>query len=133
MRYLKKTLWLPLSVTVSFLVVGIPYWSIPYRQLNLPNALLEPSLIVVVISALLLRIFGVAALWRVIWTMGGSVVLVVIARVVVDGVRNPTSHNLWPIEVVIALVIGFACSASGAVMGSLIAKLFPSRNGDSEQ
>ena len=131
MKPLKRH-WLPLSVTASFLAVGIPYWCIPYGKVNLPGALLGPSLIVVVISALLLRIYGVAALWRVIWMLGGSAALAVMARVVVDGVRDPTSHNLWPFEVIIALVIGFACSASGAIAGSLIARLLPNRPGDGE-
>lgn len=127
-----KSLWLPLSVAASFLAVGIPYWPIPYSNLNLPDAVLEPGLVVVAISALLLRIYGVAALWRVIWMVGGSVALAVMARVVVDGVRDPTSHNLWPFEIIIALVIGFACSASGAITGSLIARLLPNRPGDGE-
>lgn len=127
-----KSLWLPLSVAVSFLAVGIPYWWIPYGKVNLPSALVGPSLIVVVISALLLRIYGGATLWRVIWTVGGSVALAVMARVVVEGMQDPTSHNLWPLEVIIALAIGFACSASGAITGSLIARLLPNRPGDGE-
>lgn len=127
-----KSLWLPLSVTASFLAVGIPYWLIPYNKLNLPDAVLGPGLVVVVISALLLRIYDVAALWKVIWMVGGSVALAVMARVVIEGVRDPTSHNLWPFEVIIALVIGFACSASGAITGSLIARFRPNRPGDGE-
>ena len=127
-----KSLWLPLSVAASFLAVGIPYWWIPYGKVNLPSALLGPGLIVVVISALLLRIYDVAALWRVIWMVGGSVALAVMTRVVVDGVRDPTSHNLWPFEVIIALVVGFACSASGAIVGGLIARLLSSRIRDGE-
>jgi hypothetical protein len=124
-----KSLWLPLCVAASFLAVGIPYWPIPYSKLNLPDAVLGPGLAVVAISAVVLRIYGVASIWRVTWTVGASVAMVVMARVIVEGTRDPSSHNLWPLEVIIALVIGMACSASGAMTGSLIARLLPNRHG----
>jgi hypothetical protein len=131
MRHIKSG-WLPLSVAASFVAVGIPYWSIPYGKLNLPDAVLGPGLVVVTISALLLRLYGVASFWRATGMVGASVVMVVMARVLVDGMRDPTSHNLWPLEVIIALIIGFACSASGAVTGSLIARLLSNRRSDGE-
>lgn len=127
-----KLRWLLLAVAISFVAVGIPYWSIPYNKLNLPDALLGPGLLVVVISALLLRFGGVISFWRSTWPVGASVAAVVIARVLVDGARDSTSHNLWPLEVVIALIVGFVCAATGAMVGSLLAKLLPRRPSDSE-
>jgi len=32
---------------------------------------------------------------------------------------DPTSHNLWPLELIIAAVVGVVCSLAGAVIGSL--------------
>jgi hypothetical protein len=64
--------------------------------------------------------------------MASSVIAVVVARVVVEGVQDPTSHNLWPFEVIIALMVGFACAFGGAVAGRLIAGLLPSGLGDRE-
>lgn len=127
-----KPLWLPLSVVVSFFAVGIPYWAIPYSKVNLPDAMLGPGLIVVTVSALLLRAYGLVSFWRVTCIIGASVAMAVMARVLVEGVRDPTSHNLWPIEVVIALMVGFACATSGAIAGGLIARLLPNRLGDGE-
>lgn len=123
-------IWLALSIAASFVAVGVSYWPIPYAKLNLPDALLGPGLGVVVISALLLRALRVAPFWRIAWMLGGTVVLVVLARIVVEVVRDSTSHNLWPFEVVIASVIGFACSAAGTMMGSLVASLVPGRLDD---
>ena len=42
------------------------------------------------------------------------------ARVVVDTMRDPTSHNLWPFEVVIAFMVGLAGAVPGALIGSAI-------------
>jgi ABC-type branched-subunit amino acid transport system permease subunit len=44
----------------------------------------------------------------------------VLARVIVDVVRDPTSHNLWPFEIVIAVLVGAAAAVAGALLGSLL-------------
>ena len=45
-------------------------------------------------------------------------------RVVADGIRDPTSHNLWPFEVAIALVLGMAVAWPSAAIGRLLRYLF---------
>lgn len=114
-------LWL--AFAVSFFVVGLPYWQIPYNKVNLPNALLDYGLIVVAVAALLARWLGKSSLAKAILVVGASVPAAVIARVMVDTAKDPTSHNLWPFELAIALVIGFAASAVGALIGSVLARL----------
>jgi hypothetical protein len=118
-----------IAFAASVLAVGVPYWSIPYSKLNLPSALIGPALWVVVASALLPRAGGLARFWRTVGVIGASVPAVVLARVVVDGIRDPTSHNLWPFEAIIALAIGFACALTGALAGSAVAKLRETRAG----
>lgn len=39
------------------------------------------------------------------------------------GMRDPTSHNLWPFEVAIAWVVGFAGAGPGALLGSGLRRL----------
>lgn len=123
------SVWLWLSMIASLLAVGIPYWQIPYTKLNLPSALIEPGLLVIAISALLLRVVGVASLRRATLMVGAMAAAAVIARVVVDAVRDPTSHNLWPFELIIALAVGFACAAAGALVGAVVARLMPRLGG----
>jgi hypothetical protein len=104
----------------AFLAVGVPYWLIPYRQVNLPNALLTAGLVAVPMAALLLRSFGAAHVWLATAIAGSAVPSVVMARVVVDCVQDPTAHNLWPFEIVIALFLGFVPALAGALLGKLI-------------
>jgi hypothetical protein len=118
---------LPLCLAASVLAVGIPYWLIPYGKVNLPDAVLGPGLIVVSLSALWLRVYRVASFWRIACMIGASVALAVMARVLVEVTKNPSSHNLWPLEVIIALAVGTVCSVSGALAGALIAKLLADR------
>jgi hypothetical protein len=111
--------WLYIAFLAGVLAVGIPYWLMPYGQVNLPSALLTPALGVVVAAAFLARIGRTASFWRVVLVVGSTVPAAVFLRVVWDTTRNPTSHNLWPFEVIIALMVGLCCSLSGAVAGMI--------------
>ena len=125
-----KPNWLSVAFVLSFLAVGIPYWLIPYNKVNLPSALIGPGLLVVVFTALLMRSHRAASFWRVVSIVGASVPAAVFARVIVDGLKDPSSHNLWPFEVIIALLMGFLCALAGAVAGSLVSTLVARRGGD---
>ena len=114
--------WIASAFGLSFLAVGLPYWLIPYRGVNLPDALIGPGLLVVCGTALLLRAFRAATFWRTTGILGSSVPAAVMARVLVEGLLDPKSHNLWPLEVIIAAVLGLACALAGAAAGSLAAR-----------
>ncbi len=115
--------WLAAAFLSSFLAVGLPHWQIPYAQVSLPSTLLQPGLLLVVLAAFLLRSRGAATSWQVTALLGAAVPAAVLARVIVDGLEDPTSHNLWPFEVVIALFVGLPCALFGALAGNLTSKL----------
>ena len=52
--------------------------------------------------------------------IGAAVPAAVWARVVVETAKDPTSHNLWPFEIAIAMVVGMACALIGAIAGGVI-------------
>lgn len=117
----KNSFWRRTAFVLSFFSTGIPFWLIPYSQVNLPSSLIHPGLAVVVLAALLIRVTRVNLLWKTIRLVGWAPAAAVIARVIVEGIRDPSSHNLWPFEVIIALLLGFACARVGALLGTLIA------------
>ena len=122
--------WAP-AFFVAFFATGIPYWQIPYATLSLPYSLIGVGLLVVSVVAALTCAFAKSRLLPVIFVVGAAVPCAVFARVVVDGIRDPTSHNLWPIELVIATVVGLIASSAGALIGSVPALM--SRQGSSDQ
>ena len=110
------------ALVPTFLVLGVPYWSVPVGELSLPSSLPGAGLVLVALAAL-----GLCASGRVPFLLAcplaaAAVPAVVFARVVVDGMREPTSHNLWPIELVIAGFLGLACAVPGAALGALGAR-----------
>jgi hypothetical protein len=123
----RSRLWLAIGFTAGFLAVGVPYWALPYSAAQLPSALLTPALAVVPAAAAILRAIGAARFWRIVGVVGAAVPAVILARVQVETGRDPTSHNLWPFEVVIACGVGFAYALAGAIAGSAAAMLLARR------
>lgn len=123
----RKYWWQP-GFTAAFFTVGVPYWLIPYSKLSLPDAVLGVGLLVVAAATALARVYSGRRFFRVVAVIGSAVPAVVIVRVVVDGLRDSTSHNLWPFEVVIAAIVGGAAALTGALLGSVV--LGVSRRGE---
>ena len=70
----RKYCWQP-GFVAGFFAVGVPYWLIPYNAINLPDAVIGAGLVVVAAAAAL-------------------------ARVVVEGIQDSISHNLWPLAII---------------------------------
>jgi|HigsolmetaAR201D_1030396.scaffolds.fasta_scaffold00268_32 hypothetical protein len=123
---------LVLAFAAGFLAVGIPYWSIPCDSpaFSLPSALPDAGLVVVGCMAALARVLSPAGLVRTTLAAGASVPAAVMARVVYEVVPDPTSHNLWPFELALAVVPGFGPALAGAVAGGLAARLSRTPGGD---
>ena len=115
--------WLIAAFLVSFFAVGFPYWQIPYAKVSLPSTLYGTGLLVVGVLAAAARAFGKARILAVIIAAGAAVPAPILARVAVDTAKDPTSHNLWPFELIIAAVVGVFCSSAGALVGSLLTRL----------
>jgi len=125
---LRAAFWLIAAFLISFFAVGFPYWQIPYAKVSLPSTLYGTSLLVVGVLAAVARAIGKARLLAVILAVGAAVPAPILVRITVDTAKDPTSHNLWPFEFIIAAVIGVLCSSAGALVGSLPA-FFSRRNG----
>ena len=109
--------WIKLSFLASFLAIGLPYWLTAYGRLSY-ESLFTPGLTLPFMAALLLPLKRTDSFWRTVRWLGSVTLTVVMARVLVDGLRDPSSHNLWPFEAVISFAIGVAVTLPGAFLGS---------------
>ena len=115
--------WLAAAFAVAFLTVGLPYWRIPYKQVSLPGNLIGFGLLAVAAAAAVSRWRGRTSILATTLIVGAAVPCAVLARVALEVMSDPTSHNLWPFEVVFAAVPGLAASAVGVLIGSLFLRL----------
>jgi hypothetical protein len=115
-----------LLAVVAVLVCGVPYWSLPKGSFNLPDALPAASGWIVGFGALLGGVLGGRAL-RAFFVFAAVLPAVAFVRVVLDVVADPTSHNLWPFELVIAGGVGLLPAAIGAALAAVALRLLPQR------
>jgi hypothetical protein len=119
-----RTKWIPaFGFSVSALAVGVPYFLIPYRELNLPSALYGPGLCVLVATAALTLACGATNFWKNVAIIGAAVPAVISLRVAVETAADPTSHNLWPFEIIIGSIVSALCAFAGSLIGCIISKL----------
>lgn len=121
----KQLVVLVLAFAGSFFVIGIPFWQIPYSQVSLPNALWGPGLLVVAALAVIPRVFAGAGFWMTAMVVGAAVPAAVFARVIVEALADPTQHNLWPLELILAAGPGYLAAAVGALAGGLFVRRPP--------
>jgi hypothetical protein len=105
----------------STFVVGAPYWSLPYAELNLPTGLYGPGLLLLVCSAAASRVFEATTFWKSVAIAAATLPTIVMLRVSFETAADPTSHNLWPFELIIAGMLGFACALAGGLVGLTLA------------
>ena len=103
----------------GFLAIGVFYWPIPYSKVTLPNTLYGAGLGVVCLAAASARAFGKAHFLLAVLAAAAAVPAAVMTRVGVEVIRDATSHNLWPLEVIIAMIVGLICASAGTLAGCL--------------
>jgi len=123
-----RTVWSKKQVSIGafllcFLVVGVPFWSIPYSKVTVPNSFYGLGVLAVFVAATLL-----CSRFRFSFRRGLAVPALafpaaLMARVVVEGLMDPSRHNLWPLALIIAMVLGVVVAGSGALLGWLAVRL----------
>jgi hypothetical protein len=119
----RGNLWLALGFAAGLLLMGIPFWQLPYNH----QGFIYPGLIVSlaglgVITAGLAA-SGQSSLKRAFWTMISAFPAAIAIRVAVEVSQDPTDHNLWPFELVYGFVMSLAAVVPGLLIGAIVRKL----------
>jgi len=119
----RSTLWLAAGFAAGLLLTGVPYWRLPYNaNIFADTALLIGFAGLGVVTAVLAA-SGVARMGKVFWAMLAAFPTAVMIRVVVDTMQDPTDHNLWPFEIVIAALFSLVAVVPGLLIGTLARRL----------
>lgn len=125
----ENNLWSSKRVTIGafllcFFIVGIPFWQIPYSNVSLPDSFFSVGVIAVFVVATLLCVAFRFSFRRGLVVPGLAFPAALMVRVVVEGIMEPSRHNLWPLALIIAVLLGVAVAGSGALLGWLAARVF---------
>ena len=115
----RGTLWLAGAFAAGVLLTGIPYWRLPYNA----NYFADPMLLIGFAGLGLVTAVLVASrrtgLWEIFGLMLVAFPAAVMIRVVIDTMEDPTDHNLWPFELIIAAVFSLIAVVPGLIVGAL--------------
>lgn len=100
------------------LLAGLTYWQIPYADVNFfASSFLLTWGIMALLGGFLGVLFLRKSVFQAVQLVVTGFLIAVILRIIVDGISDPTSHNLFPFE----LIITFAIATPPALVGSWIA------------
>ncbi len=119
----RGTLWLALGFAVGLLLMGIPFWQLPYNHQGFvyPGLLVGLAGLAVITAGLAAS--GQASLKKVFWTMISAFPAAIAIRVAVEVAEDPTDHNLWPFELVYGFVMSLMAVVPGLLIGALVRKV----------
>lgn len=115
-------------VLLGVAAAGLVLWPVPYDQMEMTARgfvgrwLIAGTVAGLAAQLLLRRPANVTA-----GLIAVGYILAVMARVVVETVADPTDHNLWPFELIIAGGVGLLGGGIGALLGSLVGGRGPKR------
>ena len=108
------------ALILAVLAVGLPYWRLPYASVRLPSSLDGRALLLLGVLALVLVGLGASGFRCALAVTAGAVPAAIMLRVILETTRNPSDHNLWPLELVIGAVTGLVYAVPGAIVGLLV-------------
>jgi hypothetical protein len=109
--------WVLLACAVVVLAAGVPYWRLSYDELNRGHFAVLPGALLLGFLTLVLVLTEVAAVKQIAVTMLLAVPVIVCVSVIKDTAADPTSHNLWPFELVLAALSGAVIVLPAATLG----------------
>lgn len=110
-------IWLLLAFASVVLAAGIPYWRLSYEQVNRGDFHVVPGAILLGVLTMVLVLIAAAPVRRIAMTMFACVPVIDAVSIVQHTARDPTSHNLWPLELAFASIAGAAVVGPGLLLG----------------
>lgn len=111
------------GLIAGLLLTGLPYWRLPYSADFLADTPVRIGFAGLALIAALLAATGAARPGRIVKLMLIPYPLAVALRVAVEVAADPTSHNLWPFELVFAVLLSALLVVPGVVVGTLVRRV----------
>jgi hypothetical protein len=116
----RRTLWLAWGFAAGLVLTGIPFWRLPYNADFSGDLPVQLGMVGLAAVTAALAASGVAGLGRTFWVMLAAFPAAVAIRVAVEVAQDPTDHNLWPFELVIAAIFSLIAFVPGLLVGALV-------------
>jgi hypothetical protein len=124
---LRRAIWLGGAFALCFLAGGWSFWKGSYQE-YLQSGFHWDTVALLAGAAILLAWFTDIRLILIVVCVGAAFPAIIAVRVVMDGLQDPTDHNLWPFEVGLACAFGMIAALLPASAVRLVRRLTTRRN-----
>jgi hypothetical protein len=108
---------LPLCFAIAFFAVGIPFWQVPFTEDPFAQGWIYPGLVFLATTPVLLVGNGIVRARRTLFWLSICMPAVDLVSIVRDLAKDPTSHNLFPIELIFFWGMGALIVVPGILVG----------------
>jgi hypothetical protein len=119
----RSTLWLAAGFAAGLLLMGVPFWLLPYNNQQFPYPGMILGMVGLAVVTAVLVAATPARLKPIFWTMMAAFPAATAIRVFVEVMADPTDHNLWPFELVFAAIVSLVAVVPGLLIGSLVRRI----------
>ena len=119
----RRTLWLTAGFAAGLLLTGIPYWRLPYNADYFADPLVLGGFVALAVVAATLVASRATSVGQALGVTVAAFPAAVMIRVVIDTAKDPTDHNLWPFELIIAAIVSLAAVLPGLLVGAIVRRL----------
>ena len=113
--------WTVATVFLGFLAGGLPLWPVPYYSIDLSNpGFLGHWIVAGIIAGGFPAALSSLSMHRTAGLLGAGFGMAVLARVLLEIIQDPTTHNLWPFEVAIGVAVGLLAGIAGTLLVYLV-------------
>ena len=112
-----------MTVTVVELIgvgLGALVWGLSHLIYHAGAPSIAITWVALTVAAAGLALLRPGVRWQTGSGVGIGLLVVTAVQIIVDLIRDPTSHNLFPFEIVIALALGFPPAVLGVLLGNLV-------------
>ncbi|MEN9701929.1 MAG: hypothetical protein RIR55_1266 [Bacteroidota bacterium] len=115
-----------LVIFISWMILsGIPWWVTNYASLTHKPFITISSILILGLFAGILKYITKHSFWELVFVGLSVHQLAFIIKIYIDGLEDPTNHNLAPFEMLLYLLIDLFICICFVGIGSLIKKIGP--------
>lgn len=107
--------------------IGALVWGLPHLIFHAGSPPFAHAWVALTVAAAGLALLRPGVRWQTGGGVGFGLLVVTAVQIIVGIIRDPTSHNLFPFEIVIALALGLPPAVAGVLLGKLVGRKVPSR------
>ena len=113
-----EKLWIAGTLLLGLLAGGLPLWPIAYENLSLTSGGFVVTWICTgVLAAGIAGRFSTLPRLSISLFVACGFVAAVLARIIVDGMEDSTTHSYWPFEIVITIIVSTPSGLLGGYLG----------------